>query len=81
MPALAGAVRGSCSIEVPVGAKNQPGVWRAAVLAPCFRAEAVQRGQRATRSDFFRSPFRRSFRRIPERVAGEAINRTQIVSR
>ena len=41
-----------CSVEVPVGALNQPRLGVAAVRAITFGAKAVKRGQRPPRGDF-----------------------------
>src|SRR5208282_3077400 len=48
----AGPAIGRCSIEVPIGALNEPRDWEITVRAARLRAETVEVGQRAGRGDF-----------------------------
>src|ERR1022692_4206269 len=41
-----------CPVEVPIGGLDEPSLRPKAVRAVCLGAEAVQRGQRATRGYF-----------------------------
>src|ERR1017187_9997023 len=42
----------TCPVEVPIGGLDEPRLGPSTVRAVCLGAEAVQRGQRATRGDF-----------------------------